>query len=152
MKKIDIKFLRNEWRRELKILKEYPLKISISFATGVFIGFTPTIGFQTILCYLISKLTGGSFIIMFIGSSIPTGIPYLIPFTYYGCYKVGLFITKMRPEFTLSDFKELKSFLSWIIIDIGKPLIYGCLICGLVGWIISFLLVYFILRFKNEKN
>ncbi|MEM2990241.1 MAG: hypothetical protein QXQ02_03550, partial [Halobacteria archaeon] len=60
-------------------------------------------------CYLISRLIRGSFIIMFIGSSIPTGIPYFIPFTYYGCYRVGLFITKTHPVFTLSEFRELKS-------------------------------------------
>ncbi|MGC9031667.1 MAG: DUF2062 domain-containing protein [Minisyncoccia bacterium] len=151
MKKINLKFLRCEWQKELKILKDYPLKIAISFATGIFIGFTPTIGFQTILCYLISRLIGGSFIIMFIGGSIPTGIPYLIPFTYYGCYKVGLLITKTHPVFKLSDFKEFKSFLSWVIIDIGKPLIYGCLVCGTIGWIVSFFIIYSILKFKNKK-
>ncbi|MCM8804696.1 MAG: DUF2062 domain-containing protein [Candidatus Omnitrophica bacterium] len=53
MKKINLKFLKNEWRKELYILRTHPLKISLSFATGIFIGFTPTIGFQTILCYLI---------------------------------------------------------------------------------------------------
>jgi len=151
LKKINIKFLKNEWQKELKVLKKNPLKVSLSFTTGVFIGFTPTIGFQTILSYLVSRLIGGSFIIMFIGSSIPTGIPYLIPFTYYGCYKVGLLITKTHPVFTLSEFKEIKSFLSWIIIDIGKPLIYGCLICGIIGWIVSFLIIYSILKFRNKK-
>jgi len=152
LKKISFKFLKNEWDKELKILKLYPLKVSISFATGIFIGFTPTIGFQTILCFIISKLIKGSFIIMFIGSSIPTGIPYLIPFTYYGCYKVGLLITKTKSEFTLLHFKQLKSFLSWIIIDIGKPLIYGCLLCGIIGGIISFFIMFIILKLKHGKN
>ena len=152
MKKISFKFLKNEWNKELKILKLYPLKVSISFATGIFIGFTPTIGFQTILCFIISKLIKGSFIIMFIGSSIPTGIPYFIPFTYYGCYKVGLLITKTKPEFTLLHFKQLKSFLSLIIIDIGKPLIYGCLLCGIIGGIISFFIMFIILKLKHGKN
>lgn len=152
MKKISFKFLKNEWDKELKILKLYPLKVSISFATGIFIGFTPTIGFQTILCFIISKLIKGSFIIMFIGSLIPTGIPYLIPFTYYGCYKVGLLITKTKSEFTLLHFKQLKSFLSWIIIDIGKPLIYRCLLCGIIGGIISFFIMFIILKLKHGKN
>jgi len=152
LKKISFKFLKNEWDKELKILKLYPLKVSISFATGIFIGFTPTIGFQTILCFIISKLIKGSFIIMFIGSLIPTGIPYLIPFTYYGCYKVGLLITKTKSEFTLLHFKQLKSFLSWIIIDIGKPLIYRCLLCGIIGGIISFFIMFIILKLKHGKN
>lgn len=152
MKRISFKFLKNEWDKELKVLKKNPLKVSLSFAIGIFIGFTPTIGFQTMLCYIISRLIGGSFIIMFIGGSIPTGIPYLIPFTYYGCYKVGLLITKTKPEFTLSHFQQLKSFLSWIIIDIGKPLIYGCLLCGVIGGLLSFFTMYIILKLKHGKN
>ena len=152
MKRINLKFLRDEWDKDIKILKLYPLKLSLSFGIGIFIGFTPTIGFQTLLCYIISRLIKGNFIIMFIGSSIPTGIPYFIPFTYYGCYKVGILITKTKPEFTLVYFKQLKIFLSWFIIDIGKPLIYGCLLCGVIGGLISFFTMYIILKLKDEKN
>lgn len=153
IKFFKLEFFKNEWRKELSILKHNPFKLAISFSTGIFIGFTPTVGFQTILCFLVSKVFKISFIAALIGASIPTGIPWLIPFLYYGCYKVGEFIFPSYRNFTLSDFKGIKNFISVSIMNFGKPLIAGSLICGVIGSVLSFFIVYFlVLKFKkNEK-
>jgi len=152
MKSGRMNFLKKEWRRELNIFKNEPLKLALSFGIGVFIGFTPTVGFQTILCYLISKIFKISFIASFIGSSIPTGIPWLIPFLYYGCYRVGEFLTGIYPHFTISDFRGIGSFVSLSIINFGKPLIAGCLFCGVIGGYLSFFVVYRMLLKRNENK
>jgi len=62
---INLKFLKEQWREELHILRNEPFKLSLSFATGVFIGFIPTVGFQTILCFIVSKVFKMSFIASF---------------------------------------------------------------------------------------
>ncbi|MCM8771629.1 MAG: DUF2062 domain-containing protein [Candidatus Omnitrophica bacterium] len=153
IKRVSLSYLKKEWRKELNIFKNQPLKLAISLSIGVFIGFTPTIGFQTILCYLFSKLFNLSFIATFIGGSIPTGIPYQIPFTYYFCYKVGSFILNTKTNFTIHDFKNIKSFVYYSIITFGKPLVTGCFFCAFCGGILTFLISYIlILKFKNEKN
>ncbi|MCM8767447.1 MAG: DUF2062 domain-containing protein [Candidatus Omnitrophica bacterium] len=154
IKYITFSYLKKEWNRELNILKDRPLNIAMSLSTGIFIGFTPTIGFQTILCYLFSKLLNLSFILTFIGSSIPTGIPYLIPFTYFFCYKIGTILLKTKMNLSINDFKNLKDFFYYSIIKIGKPLVVGCFFCAFLGWILTFLISYVLLfkRFKNEKN
>ncbi|MCS7179748.1 MAG: DUF2062 domain-containing protein [bacterium] len=147
-------YLKKEWRKEINIFKNQPFRLALSLSLGVFIGFTPTIGFQTILCYLVSQLLDLSFIGTFTGSSIPTGIPYLIPFTYYFCYKVGTFLLKIKTNFSIHDFKNMKSFLFYSLINIGKPLIVGCFFCAFIGAILTFLLSFFLInRFKkNKKN
>ncbi len=152
MKIINLKFLKEQWREELHILRNEPFKLSISFATGVFIGFTPTVGFQTILCFIISRIFKISFIASLVGASIPTGIPWLIPFLYYGCYKVGKFFVSVNLNFTMGDFKGIKNFIPVGIIKFGKPVIIGSFICAFLGGIVSFLIVYFVtLRIKRNE-
>lgn len=150
---MSFSYLKNEWRKELKIMKNQSFRLVSSLSVGVFIGFTPTIGFQTLICYLFSKLFNLSFIALFIGSSIPTGIPYQIPFTYYLCYKVGCILLKTKINFTIHDFKNMKSFIYYSIINVGKPLIVGCFFNAFWGGILTFLIAYIlILKFKNGKN
>lgn len=149
----SISYLRKEWQKELNILKNQPFRLALSLSIGVFIGFTPTIGFQTILCYLFSRLFNLSFIGTFIGGSIPTGIPYQIPFTYYLCYKVGTILLKTKTNFSIHDFKNMKSFVYYSIINFGKPLVAGCFFCAFWGGILTFLISYFLIsKLKNEKN
>jgi len=146
-KRMNLKIL---WREEIKKIKKSPNNVAISLAIGFFIGFTPTIGFQTILCFLFAKLFKKNFIITFIGSSIPTGIPYLIPFVYYGCYKIGSYILGWEGNIKIEKFTT-KKMLFWELINFGKPLIVGCLLCGIISGLVVYFLTYFLMR-KNEKN
>ncbi|PIV64417.1 MAG: hypothetical protein COZ37_01935 [bacterium (Candidatus Ratteibacteria) CG_4_10_14_3_um_filter_41_18] len=66
----------------------------MTFAIGVIIGFSPTIGFQTLLCLLCAKLFRKNFLALFAGSSVPTGIPWVIPFVYFFCYRLGNLILR----------------------------------------------------------
>ncbi|MFN4227972.1 MAG: DUF2062 domain-containing protein [Candidatus Ratteibacteria bacterium] len=150
IKYTTFRYLKKEWNREQNILKDRPLNIAMSLSTGIFIDFTPTIGFQTILCYLFSKLFNLSFIVTFIGSSIPTGIPYQIPFTYYLCYKIGTILLRTKMDFSINDFKTIKNFLYYSVIKIGRPLIIGCFFCAFWSAILTFLITYILLiRFKK---
>ena len=81
--KKGLRFLRREWQNELKNFRGTNSDLALAFSVGVFIGFTPTIGFQTILCYLFSRVFNKSFLAAFIGGSTVTGIPWLIPTGFF---------------------------------------------------------------------
>ena len=68
MKIINLKFLKEQWREELHILRNEPFKLSISFATGVFIG----------IIKFGKPLIIGSFICAFLGGVISFLIVYFV--------------------------------------------------------------------------
>ncbi len=142
------KWIIGEWWKELKYLKGTPSEVALSYAIGVFIGFTPTIGFQTALCYAVARLFNKSFIILFLGSSTATGIPWLIPPVYYFEYWLGCKILKV--PFLLSHFPHSVNFS--FLISLGKPLLIGSIVPAITGGLVSYFIVFIILKFfKKEK-
>ena len=140
------KWLFKEWWKELRCIKGPPKETSISLAIGVFIGFTPTIGFQTILCYGIARLLKKSFFISFIGSSLVTGIPLLIPGVYYFEYRVGCHLLKIPP------FPRFHTANLSFLFSLGKPILLGSLVSAVIGGIFSYVITYAILKiFKKGE-
>ncbi len=74
------------WMRESASL------VSQSFGLGVFIGFTPTVGIQTILCFVLARLLRKNFLAVFAGAFLPAGTPLQIAFLYLTSYKAGCFL------------------------------------------------------------
>jgi len=134
MKKLRIllkKWILGEWQKELRGIKGSSTEssLSFSFALGVFIGFTPTIGFQTALCYSFARLLKKSFLVSLLGSFLVTGIiPLSIPVVYYLGYRVGCNILNVCP---LSQFPNSVNF--HFLFSLGKPLIIGSLLLELQG-------------------
>ena len=115
------------WGKDLFNLKGSPHNLALAFAIGIIIGFSPTIGFQTILCLLFAKLFHKNFLAMFAGSSVPTGIPWFIPFVYFSCYRLGNLLLGQKSIFSLSRFHHHAISL----LSLGKPLLLGCTVAGI---------------------
>ncbi len=86
-KKRDIKhFFRLQLIR-LHRLAEHPHDISLGVAFGVFISFTPLIGFHLILATVLCIIFGGSKVASWIGTIV--GNPATFPIFYWADHKIG---------------------------------------------------------------
>ena len=137
------------WAKEFFRLKDSPRNLSLAFAIGVVIGFSPTIGFQTLLCLLCAKLLHKNFLVLFAGSSVPTGIPWFIPFIYFFCYRLGKLLLGEKLAFSLSQFQR-PSIIS--LLPLGKPLLLGCTVTGLVGGFFAYFISLIIIKKVREKR
>ena len=143
------KWFQGEWVKELKVIKGKPKNISLSFALGIFIGLTPTIGFQTLLCYGIAKLLKKSFLLSVAGSSLVTGIPILIPFVYYGEYQLGSKILKVYPFHRFAHFHTHPINFGFLI-SLGGPLLIGSIFSAISGGLLSYIIAFMILKFFRK--
>ena len=147
------KVYKTEKNRILKDIhweKEDPKVFSQSVAAGVFIGFTPTVGLQTIICYIWSRMFKKNFFATFLGTFIPSGTPIQIPFTYFLCYKVGQYLLG-NTDFTVPGFKSIGN-----IYEAGKailkPLWLGSIFIGILTGVIMYFVVLVILQKKSKKH
>jgi len=136
------------WSKEFFHLKDSPRSLSLGFAIGVIIGFSPTIGFQTLLCLLCAKLLHKNFLALFAGSSIPTGIPCFTPFIYFFCYRMGNLLLGEKLAFSLSQFQRP----SISLLSLWKPLLLGCTVAGLVGGFFAYFISLIIIKKVREKR
>ncbi|NOZ64608.1 MAG: DUF2062 domain-containing protein [Caldiserica bacterium] len=151
--KIKANWIRSQWQHELAQFKGNNKDVAISLSAGVFIGFTPTVGFQTILDYIFSRIFKKSFILTYLGSSIVTGIPPLIPFVYLFSYKVGeVFLGEINKGTLQAQSISIPSVLSWKLVPLyGKPLLIGSFIMAVIGGLITFAITFLILN-KTRRN
>ena len=123
--------------------RESPERIAKGFAVGVFIAFSPFLGFHTILCIFFSLLLNASKTASILGSLVCN--PLTIPIIYFSEYEIGKLIMKFLrfdvQNVSLSDFKAvtLKA-----IIEFGEsvayPVFIGSIIFGVVFSIIAYIL------------
>lgn len=147
--------LKKLWNREMLLLRKGSSELAISMGVGVFIGFSPLLGFHTILCLLFAKISRKSFIGAFIGSSLPTGIPWLIPGVYFISYRLGLILLGMPYNFGFFEkFKHINLDKALVLIrNFGKPLLTGCTVMGLFWGTITFFIVKYVeTRIHNKRN
>jgi len=153
LNKIKAGWIRSQWQHELAQFKGNNRDLALSLSAGVFIGFTPTVGFQTVLDYIFSKIFKKSFLLTYLGSSIVTGIPPLIPLVYLFSYKVGeVFLGEINKGTPQAQSIPIPSVLSWKLVPMyGKPLLIGSFIMAVIGSIITFALTFLILN-KTRKT
>ena len=126
---------------KLVTLRSSPKKIAAGLAIGVFISFTPTFGFQTVLaigCAALFKVNPVSTVM---------GVYLTNPFTfvpvYALCYSVGRRILGMEPLHSPAIvFKSLPALLTH-----GPQILVGVLIGGVVLGLLAGPLAYFLALF-----
>ena len=147
------KFLRREWQKEIQNSRVGNKDLALSVAVGVFIGFTPTIGFQTILCYLFARTFNKSFMAAFIGSCFPAGTPWQIPLVYFLGYKFGVLMLGREAfgNVSLSYLKLLSG--KQIIVLLGKPLLLGSFSLAVLGGLVSYpIALIFFKKTRKEQT
>jgi uncharacterized protein (DUF2062 family) len=137
--------------KQIMSLDSHPGHISIGFAVGVFISFTPPIpGFHTIAAIILAfvfrlnKLTciTGTWV-----NSPITVVPSLIL-----SYKLGIWILGGSSTSELNirnlDWASLKN----IMLHHSKPLLLGCSIIGFVAAVCAYFACYWLVVFFRRKD
>ena len=142
--------LREKLRLILSI-KESPVRLSISFAIGVFIGMSPFLGIHTVLGIICAYLFRLNKFVTIVGVYITnpwTIIPIYTFSTWVGAKLLGM--KKVMPSI---EWKALT--LTKAITELGpllKPFVVGTLFTGLFSSIISYVIVYHLVRKRNEEK
>jgi uncharacterized protein (DUF2062 family) len=119
-------------------------KLALSYAIGVFAGFTPYVGFQTYIGLALTTLFRVPFLPSLIGINItnPITIPVIFAFTT----KIGMLFLGVELEMDFSW--ETITFRS--LIEAGKvlllPLIIGTHLVGIVLSVFTYFAVYYIVK------
>jgi len=107
-------------------LRSDPDAIGRGMALGLFIGFSPTFGFQIILAVFLAFLLRQNKIATFVGVWVTN--PLTAPLIYGLEYKIGRLILGLPP--LAAD--QFTSELSWSLgMKVGAPLFLGSLVLGI---------------------
>jgi uncharacterized protein (DUF2062 family) len=121
--------------------------VSLAFAVGIFCAFIPLPG-QTLIALLLCYL---------MGANLPIGIlliwisnPITIPPMFYLTYQLGTRILDTEAvQFTVQmNWKWLETLGN----DILLPLFVGSFICGMILSITSYVIIFYLWRWKVVKN
>jgi uncharacterized protein (TIGR03546 family) len=132
-------------------LDSHPGHISVGFAVGVFISFTPPIpGLHTALALIIAFVFRLNKLTCITGSWINSPIT-VVPSMVFA-YKLGKWILGGQGA-TEMDIKNLDwSTLKGIMIHHSKPLLLGCSIIGFVAAIAAYFICYRLIVFFRRKD
>ena len=118
-----------------------PYAIAAGCAAGIFVSFTPFIGFHVVLTVLLAWIIGGNVLAGLIASAV--GNPLTFPFIWAGTYEVGQVLLSGRHSDAPSglDHQVLaRSFHDiWPLI---KPMMVGAIPIGLIAASVVFVLVH----------
>ncbi|MDR2104790.1 MAG: DUF2062 domain-containing protein [Deferribacteraceae bacterium] len=133
-----------ELMKQMVTLSVPPDKLALSYAIGVFAGFTPYIGFQTYIGLALTTLFKAPFLPALIGINItnPITIPLIFAFTT----KIGMLFLGI--EFDIDFTWKNVSFST--LIHAGKtlllPFIVGTHLVGIILSVFTYFTVYYIVK------
>jgi len=112
--------------------------VAMGMAVGVFVAFTPTIPFHTVLTIGLAFLFKGSKPAALIGSWLNN--PLTFPAFYYGSYKLGVFMLgrEIHMQVRYDSLKELMRLGS----DVAVAMIAGGVLLGILPAIGAYFLTY----------
>ena len=117
--------------------KSSPEIMARGLGIGVFVGFTPTLGFQTVTAIFVAALFKGNKFLSAIGAGITN--PITIPFFYAGTYKVGAAILGNPIDPNFLSHPTIEGFWS-----AGNDLFMALWVGGFVVGIPAGIIFYFV--------
>jgi len=128
-------WLRTQYIR-IKSLQGEPHYIAMGMAVGVFVAFTPTIPFHTILAVSLAFVCRGSKPAALLGSWLSN--PLTIPAFYYGSYRLGMILLGRHISTSIlnGDIHGLLK-MGW---DVAVAMISGGVMLGIVPAVTAYFL------------
>ncbi len=139
----------NSWRRRLKAfylrvrsLQGDPHYVAMGMAVGVFVAFTPTIPFHTILTIVLAFAFKGSKPAALIGSWLNN--PLTFPVFYYGSYKLGVLLLGHAIPINLK-YDDIRGLMAhgW---DVAVAMIAGGALLGILPAVGTYFLTFQLFR------
>ncbi len=133
-------------------LDDPPHKLAMAFSLGVFVAFTPTIGFHIISCFLFAWLFRVSKFVVLTASFINN--PWTIVPIYGFCLWLGVKITGSDIETPQIAWDELTFANAFgVIKPYIWPFIAGTLVIGAISAIISYFLFHWaVMRYRRTPG
>lgn len=136
-----------------------PYRLALGVAIGMWVTFTPTVGFQMMLVVFLAWLLGGNKVV---------GVPVVWlsnPVTFvpifYPCYRLGVMITNM-PQVSEAWWRELASppvgwwaavsFYWTRVMEIAVPLWLGCLVVATLVALPTYIIVERLVRYYRLRR
>ena len=142
--------LNRVWK-QTKALQGEPRYIATGMAIGVFISFTPTIPFHTVIAVALAFLLKGSKPAAAL--SVWVANPVTIPFMYYGSFKAGTFLLQRPIPFNV-EFESIQDLVS-LGLDVTVAMVAGGALLGILPAVIAYVAAYrffSVLRKKIEEK
>lgn len=125
--------------KRLKRLPGTPHSIAAGVACGVFISFTPFIGFHLLGAAVLALLVRGNYIAAFVGTL--AGNPWTFPFIWLLIYQFGIYI--LGPEAAIRTPADVEAWtVTWVSRNLGK-LIWPMTVGGIPAGLLAALALYF---------
>jgi uncharacterized protein len=115
-------------------LDDPPWRVALALAIGVFISFTPFLGFQTLLALLVATVFRLNAAVVITGTWI--NLPWFMPFVYAGALKVGALLLP-----------DLQGFGGWSL-----ALLIGTTLLGLAAAVITYLVAFGVMRQRWKRR
>jgi uncharacterized protein (DUF2062 family) len=115
-------------------LDDPPWRVALALAIGVFISFTPFLGFQTLLALLVATVFGLNAAVVITGTWI--NLPWFMPFVYAGGLKVGALLLP-----------DLQGFGGWSL-----ALLIGTTLLGFAAAVITYLVAFGVMRQRWKRR
>ena len=129
-------------------IDEPPHRISLAFAIGVFIAFSPTIGFHTISAVAAAWLFKMNRAVIIAGSLVSN--PWTIVFVYGASICFGSFILQNGNSCFIKSIgkNELMAYTKTMLM----PYLTGTIVLGIIMALISYFLLYMVLVMYKGKT
>lgn len=131
------KNLRNFVQENITLSKDSNFRIANAIGLGLFFGVAPLWGYQMVSAVVAAHILKLNKILVLVASNI--SIPPIIPFILYGSFATGAFVLDVPLNIVPASLTLASIAVSLKLYLIGS--IIFALICGLSGFIISYLLL-----------
>lgn len=138
--------------KELLHLSDSPRKIALAFAIGVFIAFSPILGFHTIMVLLAAWLFRLNPVALFAGAFVNN--PWTFTPLYGLCLWFGVYLYGGSSAFPTVSWEHL-TFLGFIenLKPYIGPFVLGTTIIGILFAVLSYVLSYLLIcRLKESRK
>jgi uncharacterized protein (DUF2062 family) len=115
-------------------LDDPPWRVALALAVGVFISFTPFLGFQTLLALLVAAVARLNPAVVVTGTWL--NLPWFMPFVYAGALKLGAWLLQ-----------DLRGFADWSL-----ALLIGTTLLGFGAAVITYVVAFGIMRRRWRRR
>ena len=115
-------------------LDDPPWRVALALAVGVFISFTPFLGFQTLLALLVSAVARLNAAVVVTGTWL--NLPWFMPFVYAGALKLGAWLLP-----------DLRSVGDWSL-----ALLIGTTLLGLAAAAVTYVIAFGVMRRRWRRR
>jgi hypothetical protein len=115
-------------------LDDPPWRVALALAVGVFISFTPFLGFQTLLALLVAAVWRLNAAVLVTGTWL--NLPWFMPFVYAGGLKLGALLLP-----------GLQGFGGWSL-----ALLIGTTLLGLGAAVLTYVVAFGVMRRRWKRR